>query len=251
MCVGRDFSLLFASVMGLVRPAKATDLEKSIGYVFKNRSLLTLALTHSSARTVALPRSDNERLEFLGDRVLGLAIAELVSETFPDASEGDLARRFNRLVRGGTCALVANQVGLGMQLVLSDSESVHGGRNKETILADAMEAVLGAVFMEAGFDAARKMVRRLWSPLLKGLPDVSADPKSALQEWAQGQGLPLPEYMEFARKGPDHAPRFVAEVKIAGFEPAQGDGRSKRIAEQAAATAFLLRQNVWAESPNE
>jgi len=141
--------------MALVRPGKPTDLEKSIGYGFQNRSLLTLALTHSSARSAAQPRSDNERLEFLGDRVLGLAVAELVSETFPDASEGDLARRFNRLVRGGTCALVANQVGLGPQLVLSDSESVHGGRTKETILADAMEAVLGAVFIESGFDVAR------------------------------------------------------------------------------------------------
>jgi ribonuclease III len=237
--------------MGLLRPAKPTDLEKAIGYGFKNRSLLTLALTHSSARTASQPRSDNERLEFLGDRVLGLAVAELVSEAFPDASEGDLARRFNRLVRGGTCALVASQIGLGSHLVLSDSESVHGGRTKETILADAMEAVLGAVFMESGFDVARTMVRKLWAPFLKALPDVSADPKSALQEWAQGQGLPLPEYIEYARKGPDHAPRFVAEVKIEGFAPAQGDGRSKRIAEQAAATAFLLRQNVWAEPPHE
>lgn len=251
MFAGRDSSILFANVMALVRPGKPTDLEKSIGYGFQNRSLLTLALTHSSARSASQPRSDNERLEFLGDRVLGLAVAELVSETFPDASEGDLARRFNRLVRGGTCALVANQVGLGPQLVLSDSESVHGGRTKATILADAMEAVLGAVFIEAGFDVARAMVRKLWGPLLKALPDVSADPKSALQEWAQGQGLPLPEYIEYARKGPDHAPRFVAEVKIAGFKPAQGDGRSKRIAEQAAATAFLLRQNVWAEPPHE
>ena len=237
--------------MGLSRARKATPLEKAIGYNFKDRGLLTHALTHSSARTVAQPRSDNERLEFLGDRVLGLAVAELVCEVFPDASEGDLARRFNRLVRGGTCALVATQAGLGAELVLSESEAVHGGRSKETILADAMEAILGAVFVEAGFDTARGIVRRLWEPLLKALPDVSADPKSALQEWAQGQGLPLPEYIEFARKGPDHAPKFVTEVKVAGFDPARGDGRSKRIAEQAAATAFLMRQKVWAAPPND
>lgn len=237
--------------MALARLRKGTPLEKAIGYSFKDRGLLTHALTHSSARSTTQPRSDNERLEFLGDRVLGLAVAELVCEVFPEASEGDLARRFNRMVRGGTCALIANQTGLGAELVLSESESVHGGRTKETILADAMEAILGAVFVEAGFETARALVRRLWGPLLKALPDVSADPKSALQEWAQGQGLPLPEYMEFARKGPDHAPKFVAEVKIAGFDPARGDGRSKRMAEQAAATAFLIRQNVWAEPPHE
>ena len=116
---------------------------------------------------------------------------------------------------------------------------------------DERLALCAAVFAEAGFDAARGIVRRLWEPLLKALPDVSADPKSALQEWAQGQGLPLPEYIELARKGPDHAPKFVTEVKVTGFDPARGDGRSKRIAEQAAATAFLMRQNVWAAPPND
>ncbi|MEQ1613470.1 MAG: ribonuclease III domain-containing protein, partial [Hyphomicrobiaceae bacterium] len=123
-----------------LRSKKATGVEKAIGYVFKDRSLLTNSLTHSSARAAAQPRSDYERLEFLGDRVLGLAVAEMVSQVYPEASEGDLARRFNRLVRGGTCALIGGQIGLGAQLVLSDSEAVHGGRGKETILADAMEA---------------------------------------------------------------------------------------------------------------
>ena len=237
--------------MVFARSRKATELEKAIGYVFKDRALLLNALTHSSARAAGQPRSDYERLEFLGDRVLGLAIAELVSEAYPEASEGDLARRFNRLVRGGTCALVAGRIGLGAQLVLSDSEAVHGGRGKETILADAMEAVLGAVFSEAGFDTARRIVRALWEPMLDGLPHVAADPKSALQEWAQGKGLPLPEYKENARKGPDHAPKFMAQVKVAGFDPAVGEGLSKRSAEQAAATAFLTQHKVWTRSHHE
>lgn len=233
------------------RAKKATELEKAIGYVFSNRALLTKALTHSSARSASQPRSDYERLEFLGDRVLGLSIAEMVSNAFPDSSEGDLARKFNRLVRGGACAKVGARVGLGAQLVLSESEAGHGGRTKETILADAMEAVLGAIFIEAGFDVARDVIVKLWSPLLDGLPHVAVDPKSALQEWAQGNGLPLPEYREKARKGPDHAPNFVSQVKVAGFEPADGEGSSKRAAEQAAATAFLTRHKVWTAAHHE
>jgi ribonuclease III len=233
------------------RSRKATELEKVIGYVFKDRALFTNALTHSSARAAAQPRSDYERLEFLGDRVLGLAVAEMVSRAYPEASEGDLARRFNRLVRGGTCAVVGGRIGLGAQLVLSDSEAEHGGRGKETILADAMEAVLGAVFLEAGFDTAREVVRKLWAPLLDGLPQVAVDPKSALQEWAQGKGLPLPEYKEKARKGPDHAPKFMSQVKVEGYEPAVGEGPSKRSAEQAAATAFLTSHKVWTKAHHE
>ncbi len=234
-----------------LRSKKATGVEKAIGYVFKDRSLLTNSLTHSSARAAAQPRSDYERLEFLGDRVLGLAVAEMVSQVYPEASEGDLARRFNRLVRGGTCALIGGQIGLGAQLVLSDSEAVHGGRGKETILADAMEAVLGAVFLEAGFNTARDIVRKLWGPLLEGLPHVAVDPKSALQEWAQGKGLPLPEYKEKARKGPDHAPKFISQVKVAGFDPADGEGTSKRAAEQAAATSFLTSHKVWTHTHHD
>lgn len=237
--------------MAFLRSRKSTEVEKAIGYVFKDRSLLTNALTHSSARAAAHPRSDYERLEFLGDRVLGLAAAEMVSEAYPEASEGDLARRFNRLVRGGTCAQIGGRIGLGAQLVLSDSEAVHGGRAKETILADAMEAVLGAVFLEAGFDIARNIVRKLWGPLLQELPHVAVDPKSALQEWAQGKGLPLPEYKEKARKGPDHAPKFISQVKIAGFDPADGEGTSKRAAEQAAATSFLTSHKVWTHTHHD
>ncbi len=233
--------------MVLLRTRKTTDLEKAIGYGFKDRSLLAQSLTHSSMRTGNAPRTDNERLEFLGDRVLGLAVAEMLNSRLPGASEGELARNFNRLVRGGTCAEIGRRIGLGAQLVLSSSEADNGGRDKETILADAMEAVLGAVFLEAGFDRARKIVVALWGPMLDNRPVVAADPKSALQEWVQAQGLALPRYVEVGRKGPDHAPKFVAEVQIAGCQPGRGEGPSKRHAEQAAASAVLKAQGVWSE----
>ena len=223
---------------------KFKDLETRLGYRFKDRILLERALTHSSVRTGKSKRGDNERLEFLGDRVLGLAIAELISETFATATEGELARRYNWLVRGETCAEIARDLGLGPFLFLSDSEAESGGREKETILADACEAVLAAVFVEGGFDAARGVIRTLWGAHVEKLPTEAADPKSALQEWAQGQGLDLPAYTEIARSGPDHAPRFTAEVKIKGRRPARGEGASKRAAEQAAATALLSREGV-------
>jgi ribonuclease-3 len=222
------------------RKRQHTALEKTLGYRFKNQDLLVRALTHASTRTGGA-RTDNERLEFLGDRVLGLAIAELLIRTFRDAPEGELARRFNRLVKGETCAEIGRRIGLGQHLVLSDSEAGSGGRDKDTILADAVEALLGAVFEEAGFDKARQVVMALWKERVEVVPHIAPDPKSALQEWAQGRGLELPRYIEISRSGPDHAPQFVAEVRIAGRKPAQGEGTSKRAAEQAAAQALLDR----------
>jgi len=230
-----------------VAPArKFKELEARVGYHFRSRDLLKKALTHASVRQASGKRRDNERLEFLGDRVLGLAVAELLSEVHPTASEGQLARLYNRLVRGGTCAEVARALDLGASLVLSESEAGSGGRDKETILADACEALLGAIFLEAGYDKARAVVRQHWGAKLEGSPAAeSADAKSALQEWAQGQGLDLPHYLEVERQGPDHAPRFTAEVHIKGRKPARGEGANKRAAEQAAATALLVREGVW------
>jgi len=225
---------------------KLKDLEARVGYHFKDRALLKKALTHASVRQApSAKRRDNERLEFLGDRVLGLAVAELLSELYPAASEGQLARLYNRLVRGGTCAEVARALDLGPSLVLSESEAGSGGRDKETILADACEALLGAIFIEAGYQAARNVIRAHWGAKLDGAPAEAADAKSALQEWAQGQGLDLPAYVEVERQGPDHAPRFTAEVRIKGKKPARGEGANKRAAEQAAATALLWREGVW------
>jgi len=230
------------------RSKKSTDLEKRLGYTFKSRELYDRALTHASVRSQRGMRHDNERLEFIGDRVLGLAVAEMLHEAHPDASEGELARRYNRLVRGQACASVARKLALGSHLILSDSEAESGGREKETILADAVEALLGAVFIEAGFDVAREVVRSLWTAQFEQLPHVVADPKSALQEWAQGQGLDLPEYVEISRSGPDHAPQFITEVHITGRKPARGEGASKRQAEQAAASALLAREGVRSEA---
>jgi ribonuclease III len=216
------------------------DLEQALGHRFKRKALLEQALTHSSARDGNSAASDNERLEFLGDRVLGLVIA----------SEGDLARRFNRLVRRETCAAVANELGLGPQLIMSVSEQGSGGRAKSNILADACEALLGALYNDAGFEKTRDVIRALWSDQVDGATAVRADPKTALQEWAQSLGPDLPQYKEVKRAGPQHAPNFTSEVKIKGQEPASGTGPNKRQAEQAAAKAMLTRLGMW-DSKNE
>ena len=224
---------------------KYKDLDARLGYQFRSRDLLRKALTHASVRQAPGKRRDNERLEFLGDRVLGLAIAELLWEVYPSADEGELARHYNRLVRGRTCAAIARELDLGPLLVLSEAEADSGGRGKETILADACEAVLGAIFLEAGYEAARQAVRTHWGPRVGAMAADATDAKSLLQEWAQGQGLDLPAYVEVDRQGPDHAPRFTAEVRIRGRKPARGEGASKRAAEQAAASAMLAREGVW------
>jgi ribonuclease-3 len=226
-------------------PRKYKDLDARLGYQFRSRDLLKKALTHASVRQAPGKRRDNERLEFLGDRVLGLVVAELLWEVYPNADEGELARHYNRLVRGRTCAAVARELDLGPLMVLSEAEADSGGRNKETILADACEAVLGAVFLEAGYEAARQVVRTHWGSRVGATAADAADAKSLLQEWAQGQGLDLPAYVEVDRQGPDHAPRFTSEVRIRGRKPARGEGASKRAAEQAAASAMLAREGVW------
>lgn len=228
----------------MFKARKYKALEKKLGYRFKDEALLARALTHASLRGARKVREDNERLEFVGDRVLGLAIVELLWETYPQATEGELARHLNRLVRGETCAKVGRALGLGEFLMLSESEAVSGGRLKATILADAVEAVLGAVFLEAGYNKARDVVRRLWENEEVSFGHAAADPKSALQEWAQGQGLALPTYVEVERTGPDHAPSFTSEVRIKGRSPARGQGTSKRAAEQAAASVMLEREGV-------
>ena len=216
-----------------------------LGFAFKESELVELALTHASARPSLKPNEDNERLEFLGDRVLGLAIAELLTQTFPESSEGELARRYNQLVRAETCAEIAKEWELGQLILMSGGEADSGGRSKKTILANACEAVLGAIFCEAGYQAARDVVFRFWASELASLDLALPDAKSILQEWAQGRRLSLPRYVEIAREGPDHKPRFTAEVQIDGVAPERGHGANKRAAEQAAALAMLLREGVW------
>lgn len=226
-------------------------LAERIGHTFNKPALLTLALTHASARPGSKPNEDNERLEFLGDRVLGLSIAQLLSERFPEASEGELARWFNHLVRTETCAEAGQSWQLGDFILMSGGEAGSGGRRKKTILANACEAVLGAVFSDAGYDVAREIVWRTWQPYLAEIKEAAPDAKSVLQEWAQGRQLPLPNYIEVSREGPDHAPRFTAEVHVEGVAPERGEGSNKRAAEQAAALAMLLREGVWHASAND
>lgn len=231
--------------MSKPRKTAFKDLAARIGHDFSNPALLKLALTHSSARASTRPDEDNERLEFLGDRVLGLAVAELLTDAFPKAPEGELALWFNQLVRAETCAEIAQSWDLGDLILMSGGEAGSGGRRKKTILANTCEAVLGAVFADGGYEAAKRVVRAFWEPQL-GVIDLAApDAKSVLQEWAQGRRLPLPRYLEVAREGPDHAPRFTAEVQIEGVAPERGQGANKREAEQAAALAVLLREGVW------
>ena len=183
--------------------------------------------------------------------MLGLAIAELLSETYPSASEGELARLYNRLVRGGTCAEVARELDLGASLVLSDI----GGRQRRARQGDHPGGRLrGAARRHLPRGRLREGARGRaphWAAALESAPAEAADAKSALQEWAQGQGLDLPRYVEVDREGPDHAPRFTSEVRIKGKKPARGEGANKRAAEQAAATALLAREGVWKRAANE
>lgn len=228
------------------RSADPKKLEKLLDYNFEDRHLLSSALTHASIQAAQRKgRDDNERLEFLGDRVLGLSISALLMKHFPDAREGDLARRYNRLVRRKMCAEVASDLGLGPFLILSAGEERSGGRRKSTILANAMEALLGAIFLDGGYDQADRVIFKLWSSklLLDGV--VQLDAKTALQEWAQGNGYDLPVYETLDRKGPDHEPLFVTEVTVKTVGTGQGEGTSKRAAEQRAAQALLISEKVW------
>jgi len=208
-----------------------------IGHDFSRPALLVEALTHSSISSPG--RDDNQRLEFLGDRVLGLVMAEALLEADATAAEGQLAPRFNALVRKETCAAVAREVDLGAVLKLGRSEMLSGGRRKEALLGDAMEAVIAAVYVDAGYEAARDVVLRLWGARIATVEADSRDAKTSLQEWAQARGLAPPAYVETARTGPDHAPRFTIEARLEGGESVRAEAGSKRQAEQAAAAALL------------
>lgn len=208
-----------------------------IGHRFRDADLLIRAVTHSSISTATRP--DNQRLEFLGDRVLGLVMAEALLAADQGASEGVLAPRFNALVRKETCADVAREIGLGDALKLGRSEMMSGGRRKEALLGDAMEAVIAAVYLDAGFEAARALILRLWAGRISAVDADARDAKTSLQEWAQGRGQQPPLYTEVKREGPDHEPVFTVEVRLATGESATATAGSKRQAEQAAAKALL------------
>jgi ribonuclease III len=227
------------------RKPNLDELLNKLGYRFENPALLDEALTHVSA-----PKADGQsyqRLEFLGDRVLGLAIADLLYRTFPGAPEGELSRRLAELVRRESCAEIAITWDVGPYLKLGAGEAHAGERRNQTILADVCEAIIGAAFLDGGYEAARGVVERAFLPLLEAPRRPLRDPKSALQEWAQGRGLPPPTYSIVEQTGPDHAPKFRVMVKVKGAETEFGLGTSKRIAEQAAARSLLMREGVWTE----
>jgi ribonuclease III len=231
------------------RAAAASDLEARIGYHFQDPGLIDRALTHVSAlKEPRNPIRSYQRLEFLGDHVLGLAVSEMLFRAFPRANEGELSRRLADLVRKDACADVARSFDLGAAIKLGSAEIHGGGRLRATILADACEALIGAMFLDGGYAAAAAFVERFWRDRMIALVRPLRDAKTMLQEWAQGRGLPTPIYREIARTGPHHDPEFRVAAELPGRPPAEGLGRSKRSAEQAAAAAMLAREGVTAQA---
>src|SRR5258708_4314517 len=238
--------------------SSAADLERMIGHPFGCPELLAEALTHPSASASpyrsgtkghrrnrdasrAFSGRGYERLEFLGDRVLGLVIADVLWRRYATEPEGDLTRRLAHLVQRDPLTRVAAEIGLDRFLRLSPSEAAAGAARNPGILADACEAVIAAIYLDGGFAAAFAFIERFWEPLIAEMDGPPSDPKTTLQEWAQGRGLPLPDYQLTATSGPDHALRFTVAARVSGFEEATATASSKRAAETAAAAALLER----------
>jgi ribonuclease-3 len=223
-----------------VRDVRA--LEARIGHVFADRNLIAAALTHVSAATGS-KHETYQRLEFLGDRVLGLAVSGMLYEAFPEAGEGELSRRLAGLVRKESCAEVALAWGVDSYVRLGEIEQQLRTPNL-AILGDVCESIIGAVFLDAGYEAAKAVVIAAFGERMHAPGRPLRDPKTALQEWAQARGLPTPLYRETARSGPDHAPEFTISVEVAGYRNAEAKGLAKRLAEQAAAAAFIARESI-------
>jgi len=213
-------------------------LADTLGYTFKTPELLRRALTHASA-TGRGSTADYERLEFLGDRVLGLLVADMLLRRFPEATEGELAKRHAWLVSREALAEVADGLDLGAHLIVARGETNNGLQSNPAVLADACEAVIAALYLDGGLEAARGLISGHWAPLIELARTPPRDPKTALQEWVQARGLALPDYRVLEQEGPDHEPLFTIEVTVAGNNPVTGKGRSKRIAEQEAAEKLL------------
>lgn len=222
-----------------MKHADLSEVARLLRHAFDDPDILQQALTHPSGASSVRP--DNQRLEFLGDRVLGLVIAEALSNAFPDAPEGELAPRFNALVRRETLAEIAVEIDLGKYLRLGRSESISGGRRKAAILADAMEAVIAALYLDGGLPAAQQFIHRYWEGRVKAARTAPTDAKTRVQEWAQGRGEAPPAYEMVSRTGPDHAPVFHVAAVLQNGVRGEGKARSKKLAEQAAAEQ-LLRQ---------
>jgi len=221
----------------------ARTLEERIGYAFRDESRLKRALTHASAR--GGKGADYQRLEFLGDRVLGLVIAEMLFLEYEGADEGELSLRLNALVNAETLADIAEEIGL-IDLVRAGSDiKTLSGRKRINLRADVMEALIAALYLDGGFEVARDFVLRYWQPRSRMAGAARRDPKTKLQEWAHQVSGAAPSYTIENREGPDHDPVFTVSVHVNGYTSAEGSGRSKREAEQAAATMILIREKVW------
>lgn len=226
--------------------ARLAELERLIGHVFRNRDLLERALTHSSSRNGEKGDFHYERLEFLGDRVLGLAVADMLHRSFPKANEGELSVRFNLLVNGKTLAEISDSLQLYEFIRAGSGIRELTGKRMRSVRADVLEAVIASIYLDGGLAAALEFVGRFWSDRLHAPAAARRDSKTELQEWAHAAGLGTPEYAEISRSGPDHDPYFLVGVKLPGLTQCTGAGRSKRAAEQAAARAMLEREGVGA-----
>ncbi|HTO29937.1 MAG TPA: ribonuclease III [Pararhizobium sp.] len=218
-------------------------LEATIGYSFSNKERLDRALTHASARNAK--GSNYERLEFLGDRVLGLCVAELLFQTFKDADEGELSVRLNQLVSADSCALVADALSLHLFIRTGADVKKLTGKHMLNVRADVVESLIAAIYLDGGLEAARGFIQRHWAARAVRVDGARRDAKTELQEWAHAKFGVTPSYRVEERSGPDHDPRFTVTVEIQGIAPAMGVDRSKRAAEQVAATNILEREGVW------
>lgn len=228
----------------LTGDALALELAPITGHLFIDHGRLQRALTHGSAR-VQNAGADYERFEFLGDRVLGLVIAELVFKTFPQAPEGELSVRLNALVNADTLAMIADEIGLPALVRAGAEIRSTAGKKRVNLRADALEALIAALYLDGGMEAARNFIHRYWGPRAEIVDVKRRDAKTELQEWAHKQVQVTPTYAIESREGPDHDPVFTVRVAVGGLEPCVGAGRSKREAEQTAAEMFLMREGVW------
>jgi len=235
----------------MTEPKVGPDLEmlqQEIGHRFSDPDLLRRALTHASAKDAAgrdAGLSTYQRLEFLGDRVLGLVVADMLVGRYDNATEGELSRRLARLVSGETCAEIGRALGLGRYMIVEGSVLKSGGKAADSLHADICESIIGAIYCDGGLEAARTFIESNWSDRINSMTGPLRDAKTELQEWAHKRDLSTPRYHEISRSGPDHAPVFEVEVIIDRFEGATAKGRSKREAEHKAAEAVLRREGIW------
>jgi ribonuclease-3 len=223
------------------REAAVAELERRVGHQFQDRELLERALTHASVGNGAKKVRDNERMEFLGDRVLNLIVAEQLMEVRPHATEGELSKLMGQFVNYHACAEVAREIGLDEALRVDASATKVGARKNDRILGDACEALICALYLDGGFEVAKAFVLAFWKHRFDRADEPVKDPKTMLQEWAMAQELPLPEYAVIEQEGPSHAPRFTIEVRVQGREPERAEAGSKRDAEKLAADRMLRR----------